>query len=310
MNSMLSRLLGIAVVVSVALVAVPQAPAAVTLFTAGVDSTYTLNPVSVPAVSNPHIPLIDPGVILTPPPPILLNGLAVGPLNGITYGPGAYNGSTGGSTGFVHVSYTATTPIADQLFFEVANVGDYAYPSGLAIDNIKINGSLIEGFESGIPGTWTTNGFSMVSAAVANLAPTEGLSFAFLDTTGSGTAMFDTVDGTSAGSLLSPTLSLLLGDTIEFDIAFLTTDGTSTYHDYGLASFNIPPVEGTVPEPASVIIWSLLGAGTWLGARVWRRGRVGVTGDVSIPTMPATRQPWSPEARNAIHEIIARGNHR
>jgi len=52
-----------------------------------------------------------------------------------------------------------------------------------------------------------------------------------------------------------------------------------------------------VPEPATIIIWSLLGAGSWLGMRVWRRPKhIG-------------RQPWSPETRNAIHEIIARGTH-
>jgi len=53
----------------------------------------------------------------------------------------------------------------------------------------------------------------------------------------------------------------------------------------------------TVPEPCTIIVWSLLGAGSWLGMRVWRKPR-------SIG-----RRPWSPETRNAIHEIIARGNH-
>jgi hypothetical protein len=53
-------------------------------------------------------------------------------------------------------------------------------------------------------------------------------------------------------------------------------------------------IEDMVPEPATIIIWSLLGAGSWLGMGVWRRRR------------PVGRQPWSPEARQAIHEIIAR----
>lgn len=54
----------------------------------------------------------------------------------------------------------------------------------------------------------------------------------------------------------------------------------------------------STPEPATFIIWSLLGAGSWLGMRVYRRGRrVG-------------RQSWSPEARKAIHAIIASGSHK
>jgi len=57
--------------------------------------------------------------------------------------------------------------------------------------------------------------------------------------------------------------------------------------------YNRPP-----PSRLRFIVWSLLGAGSWLGMRVWRRGRrVG-------------RQPWSDENRQAIHEIIACGVNR
>jgi hypothetical protein len=49
-----------------------------------------------------------------------------------------------------------------------------------------------------------------------------------------------------------------------------------------------------VPEPATIIVWSLLGAASWLGMRVVRRGR------------PVGRQQWSPESRAAIYEIISR----
>jgi hypothetical protein len=52
-----------------------------------------------------------------------------------------------------------------------------------------------------------------------------------------------------------------------------------------------------IPEPATLIVWSLLGGASWLGMRVVRRGR------------PAGRQPWSPENRQAFHAIIARGQH-
>jgi hypothetical protein len=57
--------------------------------------------------------------------------------------------------------------------------------------------------------------------------------------------------------------------------------------------------EVVTPEPATIIVWSLLGAGSWLGVRVWRRRG-----------QPVGRQPWSDENRQAIHEIIARGEHR
>ena len=56
-----------------------------------------------------------------------------------------------------------------------------------------------------------------------------------------------------------------------------------------------------VPEPATVIIWSLLGAGSWLGIWVVRKRRGGSS---------VGRQPWTNENRAAIHEIIARGTTR
>jgi hypothetical protein len=50
-----------------------------------------------------------------------------------------------------------------------------------------------------------------------------------------------------------------------------------------------------VPEPATILVWSLLGAASWLGMRVWRQGRHGV------------RPAWSEENRVAIFEVIERG---
>ncbi len=58
-------------------------------------------------------------------------------------------------------------------------------------------------------------------------------------------------------------------------------------------SKHIAPI---VPEPATIVIWSLLGAGSWLGMRVWRRR-----------TASAGRPRWSDENRQAIRAIIARG---
>jgi hypothetical protein len=51
-----------------------------------------------------------------------------------------------------------------------------------------------------------------------------------------------------------------------------------------------------VPEPSTLAIFSLLGAGGWLGMKLRRRR-----------SQPVGRQPWSPEARQAIHEIIGMG---
>jgi hypothetical protein len=58
------------------------------------------------------------------------------------------------------------------------------------------------------------------------------------------------------------------------------------------STFNTPL---TIPEPATLIVWSLLGASSWLGMRVWRQGR-----------RVGRRQPWSNENRTAILEIIGR----
>ncbi|MDA0834063.1 MAG: PEP-CTERM sorting domain-containing protein [Planctomycetota bacterium] len=236
------------------------------LYTAGVDVEEEGTNPSVPATSsNPHIPSISPGVIFSPVLPVFLDGVETGPLNGITYGPGAFGDNTGGTTGWVNVSYTILVDQLERFFVEVANVGDFAFPSAVAIDNIRINGGLVESFESGIP-AGTLTGFGDISGAVTNLAPTEGAFFAFLDTTGSGTPLYDVIDGTSAGSFLSDPILFFAGDIFSFDIAFLTTDGTDTYHDYALAAFTEGGEVQTavdlgfgVPEPSSI---ALLGMGT------------------------------------------------
>ncbi|MCX7424309.1 MAG: hypothetical protein NTW96_01520 [Planctomycetia bacterium] len=55
-----------------------------------------------------------------------------------------------------------------------------------------------------------------------------------------------------------------------------------------------------VPEPASLIVWSLLGA-AGMGLSVWRRGRGGRFMGGAVP-----RAAWSEENRQAIRRIIAR----
>jgi hypothetical protein len=61
-----------------------------------------------------------------------------------------------------------------------------------------------------------------------------------------------------------------------------------------------------IPEPASIIVWSLIGSGSWLGMRLWRRRRVAASSG-NVSSVAVTRHPWSPEARQAIHDIITRG---
>ncbi len=77
---------------------------------------------------------------------------------------------------------------------------------------------------------------------------------------------------------------------------------------------NIQPIFGTdgatiIPEPATVIIWSLLGM---LGFSVgwWRRRRGETLGAAGPPAMPAARTFWSPETRGAILDIIESGRRR
>jgi hypothetical protein len=55
----------------------------------------------------------------------------------------------------------------------------------------------------------------------------------------------------------------------------------------------------TIPEAASIAIWSLLGL-SWLGLSVWRRRRMAGGGG-------SARSSWSEENRVAIHRIIDRG---
>jgi hypothetical protein len=57
-----------------------------------------------------------------------------------------------------------------------------------------------------------------------------------------------------------------------------------------------------VPEPATILIWSLLSLTCGgLGLRVWRRN------SLSLEMMGGTRTPWSDDARRAIHQLIERG---
>jgi hypothetical protein len=59
---------------------------------------------------------------------------------------------------------------------------------------------------------------------------------------------------------------------------------------------DIVVAESPIPEPATLVVWSLLATASWLGVRVWRQGRrVG-------------RPGWPDENRAAIYDIIERGH--
>lgn len=245
--------------------------ATIVLFTADTDSTTAENPLGVPADDNPNLPTISPGVNLTPNS-TPLDGVATGPLNGITYGPGAYLGSTGGTTGFVASSYTFSEGGTYQLVWEVSDVRDLGVESAFAFDNVTLNGSSLYGFELGIPTDFTVRGTAATSEAVVNLAPTEGNSFAFIDTIGNSPAIYNPT-GTGGSRLISSAFNVVAGDVLAMDLAFLTNDGSS-YPDYAIATVTneaIPDPE-PIPEPSTVLgSILLLGCGALMKSQSLRK---------------------------------------
>lgn len=184
---------------------------------------------------------VSPGVSLSPGN-ATIGGVATGPLNGTTYGPVGYASAPGGTTGFVTSSFVIPVSSGSyQLVWEVSDVGDTIINSALAIDNVRITSgsstALLFGFESGIPAGFSSfaGSVSGTSAAVANLAPTEGARFAFIDTTGS----YNTAMGTNGSRLISTMFSAAAGDIIAIDTAFLTNDATSSFGDYGFAALSM-----------------------------------------------------------------------
>jgi hypothetical protein len=268
----------LAFVASLGLVGADRGSAGTILYTASTDNSGGLNPVSVPNANNPFIPPISPGVTLSPNP-AFLDGNFVGPLNGILYGPFGFGGNTGGTTGFVHVSFTLPAlpagATAFRLIWEVSDVIDHTRESALAIDNVRLGSTLLYSFDSGIPAGFTALGTVGTSGAVPGLSPTQGTAFAFLDTTGNVRPIFDTVDGTFGSRLFSSPFTAAAGTVLSLDMAFLTNDG-GPFHDYGIV------VLQAIPEPASL---QLLTSGVvCLAGFAFRHHRRG-------GTLPRTSQP-------------------
>jgi hypothetical protein len=229
----------------------------VILFTASTDNTGGTNPISVPNNNNPFIPAIDPTVTLTPNP-ALLDGNAVGPLNGITYGPTDGTGDTAGTTGFVTASYTLPATATYSLVWEVANVQGAPGQSALATDNVLLNKMPLFNFQAGgagvLPVGLTGEGSKGgnpsygTSGGVNGLMPSGGdAAFAWIDSTGGLNPIYDTVDGNSAARLYSAEFIGKAGMTLSIDAAFLTQDG-GPFDDYGIIALE------SVPEPSSVVL--------------------------------------------------------
>jgi hypothetical protein len=101
----------------------------------------------------------------------------------------------------------------------------------------------------------------------------------------------------------------LIKNSVLFTFSGVTanTDLSTLAHvsfQYGtaLTEPNDPGTEGPgvdpVPEPFSIIVWSLLGA-TWAGVAAVRRRRA----------IAASRSSWTPESRAAIYKLIEQGRH-
>jgi hypothetical protein len=244
----------------------------VVLYTASTDNSGGVDPVSVPNNNNPYIPSIDPSVTISPAQGGLLDGNTVGPLNGTTYGPGGWIDDTGGTTGFVNVSYTIATSGTFQLVWEVANTLVNSGSSALATDNVLLDGNSLFNFPmtgglGALPTGLTGAGTYGTSGAITDLAPSGGDStFAWIDTTGGLTPMYDTVDGNSASRLISTTFSATAGMVLSLDAAFLTNDG-GPFDDYGIV------VLVSVPEPSGLVLLltgAVIGSGG-LAARCRKR---------------------------------------
>jgi hypothetical protein len=239
------------------------APAATVLYNASVDSSIgTGNPASVPYngvsgfLAYQIVPPVSSGVTINPNP-ALLAGSRTGALNGTTYGQASSNGSTTGTTGFAHVSFTIGSTGLYQLTWEVCGALDTTRQSALAIDNVRLGSNLLYGFESGIPAGFTSLGTVGTSPAITGLMPTEGSRFAFLDTSGKIAPILNTgPDGaiaTTGSRLVSSSFTASSGQVLSLDLAFLTND-QDPFDDYAIAV--LAPAATVVPEPRSLILFA------------------------------------------------------
>ena len=120
------------------------------------------------------------------------------------------------------------------------------------------------------------------------------------------------LNAASSNTLVYQSPITLSGDRKEAWVTFDSLLDTGEFFDLhvpienlgtGDGSFVLTQTPTAIPEPASVIVWSLLGIG-WAGLCVWRRrGKPRLTGGAGGASPP----PWSNETKAAIVSIIERG---
>lgn len=119
----------------------------------------------------------------------------------------------------------------------VINETDNAVPSGLLIDNIRINGILVQGFEDGTVGDISTIGSVSVEGFSGSIGPTQGSKQAFLlagSTTqediesflrlNPGQLDFNGVVSPTSGSALGAQFNVNAGDTLTYDFDFIDAE--------------------------------------------------------------------------------------
>ncbi len=183
-----------------------------------------------------------------------------------------------GETGWQTYTYTASKAFAYYGFL-VTDAVDTAGPSQLLVDNVKKNGTFIEGFEGDMPGTGygnaeTVTSYTRLISPSTLYMPKQGSKMALLISDGSG---YNTPVNTSAfgygatdGTYGYIPIELADKDTLTFDWAFMTEDHMP-FNDYcmfflinditGVTEQNIMLANighSAIPEPASL---SLLGLG-------------------------------------------------
>ena len=137
----------------------------------------------------------------------------------------------------------------------VINETDNAVPSGLLIDNIKLNNSVVLGFESGsLDGLQFIGNVAIVGNS-GSIAPTEGNFQAFLLAGGAPVSSIETFLNVDSGSLnfggvLNPTfgsaigtfVNVVAGDTITYDFDFIDAESAggaqfNFFKDFAFATF-------------------------------------------------------------------------
>ena len=181
---------------------------------------------------------------------------------------------------------------ANYLGYQLSDYGKWIYYEYAQNDN----GTLTTSY---IPGHISPDFTSTVAGAIQ-----EGI-WSQLTLNGNGVGLpsgwddsaYNAVAGTDGVNWLADYNNSLSPDLSSVGIAQLQLAGVNVQNQMVLTVLGTQG-NTAVPEPATIIVWSLLGAASWLGMGVWRQRRG-----------PVGRQLWSPENRQAIYEIVGRRSH-